>query len=84
MLNGRRVHPERTPDVAQRAFGPIRNHRRGQCRAVTSVLGIQVLDHFLASLVLKVDVDVGWFIPFFRDKALKEQRHPHRIYFGDP
>jgi len=38
---------------------------------VAAVFAVEVLDHFLAALVLEIDVDVWRFVPLPRDKALE-------------
>ena len=45
----------------------------GQCRAVPPVFAIDVLNHFLAALVLEVDVDVGRLAALLRHEALEQQ-----------
>src|SRR6218665_3433669 len=69
--------------VADRRARPVGHHGGSQSRSVTAVLLVEVLDHFLAPLVLEVDVDVGRFIAFLRDEALKKDAHAFRIDFGD-
>ena len=48
-----------------------------------TVFAINVLNDFLAPLMLEVDVDVGWFITLFRDKSFEQHAHAHRVYFGN-
>jgi hypothetical protein len=50
---------QRAAHVAQRAAGAVADHHGGQRGALAAVLGVDVLDHLLAPLVLEVDVDVG-------------------------
>ncbi len=69
--------------VADGAPRPVTDHRRGQRRAVAPVLRVDVLDHFLAPLVLEVHVDVGRLVALARNEALEEQRHARRVHLGD-
>ena len=46
-------------------------------------LRVDVLDHFLAPLVLEVDVDVGRLVALPRDEALEQHAHARGIDFGD-
>ena len=50
--------PSALRHVAHRALAAVADHRRGQRGALAAVLAVDVLDHFLAPLVLEVDVDV--------------------------
>ena len=45
--------------------------------------GVEVLDYLLASLMLEVNVDIRWLVPFPADEALKEHAHARGIDFGD-
>ncbi len=74
---------ERLADVAHRALGAIGDDRGGECGAITAVLAVDVLDHFLAALMLEVDVDVGRLVALARDEALEQHRHARRIDLGD-
>ncbi|MNK94863.1 hypothetical protein D3C87_1150820 [compost metagenome] len=47
------------------------------------VLLVDVLDDLLAPRVFDVEIDVGRLGPFFRDEALEEQPHAHRVDGGD-
>ena len=71
-------------DVAQRTPWPIGNDGSRQRGSMPAVLGIDVLDDFLAPLVLEVDVDVRRLVAFFRDKAFDKHGHARRIDLGDP
>ena len=78
-----RVEPERLADVADRALRPVGDDSRSQRRALASVLLEDVLDHFLASLVLEIDVDVGRLVALHADEALEQHGDADRIDFGD-
>src|SRR5437773_12469883 len=67
-----RIEPERLPDVAQRALGLISDERRRQRSALAAVFGIDILDDFLAPLVLEIDVDIGPLVALLRDEALEQ------------
>src|SRR5690606_14814539 len=49
---------ERAGDVADRALAAVADHRRRECGAFASVLGVQILDHLFAAIVFEIDVDV--------------------------
>ncbi len=70
-------------DVADRALGAVAGHGGGQCGAFAAVLGVDVLDHFLAALVFEVDVDVGRLVALARNEALEQQVAARRVDFGD-
>ena len=74
---------ERLAAVADRALRPVADHRGGKRRALAPVLGVNVLDHFLAPLVLEIDVDVGRLVALARNKTLEQHAHARRIDFGD-
>ena len=79
----REIEPERLADVAHRALRPVGDEGCRQRRAVAAVLGVDVLHHLLAPLVLEVDVDVGRLVALAADEALEQHRHPRRVDFGD-
>jgi hypothetical protein len=74
---------ERLAHVAQRALGAVRVQRRGERGAMAAVLGIDVLHHFFAPLMLEVDVDVGRLVALLADEALEQHAHARRIDLGD-
>ena len=78
-----RVEPHRLRHVAQRAARPVTDDGGGQRRAFAPVLRVDVLDDFLAPLVLEVDVDVRRFVALPGDEALEQQRHARGIDLGD-
>src|SRR4029434_9587970 len=79
----RQVEAERLADVAYGALRTIGDERGGERRAVAAVLRVDVLHHFLAPLVLEVDVDVGRLVALLADEALEQHRHARRIDLGD-
>src|SRR5256885_16761757 len=78
-----RIEPERFPDVAQRALGLISDERGRQPSALTAVFVIDVLDDFLAPLVLEIDVDIGRLVALLRNEALEQQLLLDRIDLGE-
>src|SRR3954454_18035617 len=54
----REIEPERLADVAYRALRPIGDERGGECGTLAAVFFVDVLDYFLAPLVLEVDIDI--------------------------
>ena len=83
LLDDGQVDAERAPAVAQRALGAVADHHRRQRRALAPILAVDVLDDFLAALVLEVDVDVGRLVALLRDEALEQQAGARRIDLGD-
>ena len=70
-------------DFADRHFRAVVDHGRGDRGAVAAVAVVDVLDDFLAPLVLEIDVDVGRLAPFGGDEALEQQVDLGRIDGGD-
>ena len=77
------VEPQRPADVAQRALWPIGDDGRGQRRALAPVLLEHVLDDFLASFVLEVDVDVRRLVALHADETLEQHGDVDRVHLGD-
>ena len=78
------VQIQRLPDFARRALAAIGDDVGGHGGAVLPVLLVDVLDHALAAVAARqVEIDVGPFAAFFRQKALEQQFHCHRIDRGD-
>ena len=77
------VHAKRAAGVAQHAARSIRDDHRGQRGAVAAILVVDVLDHFLAALVLEVHVDVGRFVALLADEALEQRVAAYRVDLGD-
>ena len=50
---------------------------------VAAVFGVDVLDHFLAPLVLEIDVDVGRFVAVLGNEAVEQQLVLRRVDRGD-
>ena len=53
---------ERLADFAHGRAGPIRDDRCRQGGPLAPVAPIDILDHFLAPLVLEIDINVGRFL----------------------
>ena len=51
--------------------------------AVAAVFRVDVLDHFLAPLMLEIDVDVGRLLALLGDEALEQQVAGRRVDRGD-
>ena len=77
------VHAKRAAGVAQHAARSIRDDHRGQRGAVAAILVVDVLDHFLAALVLEVHVDVGRFVALLADEALEQRVAAYQVDLGD-
>ncbi len=83
LLDEQRIEPQRLAHVAHRAARAITDDGRGERGAFARVLAVDVLDDFLAPLVLEVDVDVGRFVAFLRDEALEQHGAAIRVDLGD-
>src|SRR6056297_1254345 len=68
-----RLQTERTTNVFERTFRAVADHGGSQGGAFTAVFVIDVLQHLFASLVLKVDVDIGRLVAFLGNEALEQQ-----------
>src|SRR5205807_9264118 len=66
------IESEDLGEVAQRAARAVHDDCRGDRRPLAAVLAIDVLNDFLAPLVLEVDIDVRRLIALTRDEALEE------------
>ncbi len=70
-------------DIPQRAAWAVAGDRGRQRGAVPPIFPIQVLDHFLAPLMLEVDIDVRRFAAFLGDEALEQHAAAQRVDLGD-
>ena len=79
--------PRRDPrglrHLLQRRLRPVRDHVGDLRAAVAPVLVVHVLDHFLAPLVLDVEVDVGGAVALGREEPLEQQPELDRVGLGD-
>ena len=74
---------QRLADVADGAARAVGDDGSGQRGALTSVLAVDVLDDFLAPLVLEIDIDVGRLVAVARDETLEQHAHAGRVDLGD-
>ena len=63
---------ERLADVADGALGAVGDDDGRHAGPLAAVLVVEVLQHFLAPLVLEIDVDVGRLVPLGADEPLEE------------
>ena len=85
---GQQVHEvvadaQRLADIADGAARAIGDERGGERGAVAAVALVDVLDHFLAPLVLEVHVDVRRLVALLGHEALEQQMHLGGVQFGD-
>ena len=52
-------------------------------RTVATVLVVDVLQDFFAALMFEIDIDIGRFVAFARDKSLEQHVEPFGIDGGD-
>src|SRR5690606_31231195 len=74
---------QRLAHVAHRAARAVADDGGRQRGAFATVFAVQVLDDFLAPLVLEVDVDVGRLATLPGDEALEQHRGALGIDLGD-
>ena len=67
------LQAHRLADFADRAARPVMDDGGGDAGAVAAVFGVDVLDHFLAPLMLEIDVDVGRLLALLGNEALEQQ-----------
>ncbi len=65
--------------LANRHAPPETNDRADHGGAMAAVTAIDFLEHFFATFVLEVDVDVGRFGSLHRKKAFEEKVHLHGV-----
>ena len=70
-------------DFADRRARAVMDDRRGDPGAVAAVFVVDVLDHFLAPLMLEIDVDVGRLAALLGNEALEQQVAGRRVDRGD-
>ncbi len=74
---------QRLADLADRRARAVADHGGGEPGAVAAVFLIDVLDHFLAPLVLEIDIDVGRLVARGADEALEQHIDARGIDRGD-
>ena len=71
-------------DLAHRHAAAHADGLGAQCRALAAEAAVDVLDHFLAALVLEVDVDVGRLVALAAHEAFEQHVDACRIHRRDP
>src|SRR6185312_7510756 len=74
-----RIEAEGLAEITQRAARTISDDRRADGRALAPIFPVDVLNDFLAPLVLEIDVDIGRLVALARDETLEEQGGAGRI-----
>ena len=82
-LDGIGRESKRFADITNGALSAVTDDFTDECGAMASVLGVDVLDDLLATLMLEIDVDIGWFTSLSTDEAFKEHLHAIWINCGD-
>ncbi len=82
MFNEGQIHAEGFADISDSAFGSIGDHTGCQGGAMAAIFFIDILNHFFAAFVLKVDINVWRLITFFGDKPFKQQVRLGGVNFG--
>ena len=72
-LRARGRQPKHLCDIAYCTSGPVGVHLAHHRRVIAAVLRIDVLDHFLATFVREVEVDVRVFPAFGRTEPLEQE-----------
>src|SRR5215469_15613309 len=74
------IEPEDLAEISHGASRSVHDDGGGDRRPLASILPVDVLNDFLAPLVLEIDVDVGRFVALLGDEALHQERaalEPH-------
>ena len=82
-IDGCLWQPQYFAHIANRRARPIADEVGHHRCVVAAVFFIDVLDHFLATVMFDVEVDVGGLSALARDEALEEEPHAYRIDGGD-
>ncbi len=75
---------ERLADVADGRTRPVGDDLGRHAGPVAAVFLVDVLDHFLAPLVLEIDVDVGGLVALLAEEPLEQEIDAVRIDRCDP
>ena len=75
-------HAQCPAHVADGGAGAVGDHFGRHAGPLAAVFLVEILQDFLAALVLEVDVDVGGFVPLAADEPLEEEVHPLGIDGG--
>ncbi|CAM2158449.1 protein of unknown function (plasmid) [Pararobbsia alpina] len=81
-IDDRWIYSKCLAGFAQRTAWSIGGDGGRERRTVPSVLGVDVLDDFLASLMFEIDIDIGRLTALLLDEALKQHAGAGRIDFG--
>ena len=74
---------QRLADLADRHARPVVDDGASDRGALAAVASVEVLDHFLAPLVLEIDVDVGRLVAIRGDEAGEQRIDLVRVDGGD-
>src|SRR5674476_1058217 len=74
---------ERLADLADGRAAAIADDGRGDAGALAPVFAVDILNDFLAPLVLEIDVDVGRLAPLRRDEAFEQKIGAVGVDLGD-
>ena len=64
---------KRFADFSDSASSSVCDDLSGKSRSIASVLRVDVLNDLFSSLVLEIDVYIGWLLTLFADEASKEE-----------
>src|SRR5207237_8818095 len=70
-------------DLADRRARAVADHRGRETGPVAAIFFVDVLDHLLAPLMFKIDIDIWRLVARGADEALKQDVDPCRIDRGD-
>ncbi len=78
------AQPHCLAHLADRHARAVVDHGGAQPGAVAAIALVYMLDHFLAPLMLEIDIDVGRLVAVLGDEAVEQQCVLCRIDCGDP
>src|SRR5699024_9187073 len=76
-------HGQRLAAVAQGTAKPITYDDGGERSMLSAVFPIDVLNDFFASVVLKIDINIGWLVAFATDEAGKQKLAAFGVHLGN-
>ncbi len=72
-INAIKRQSQRFADLTHSTFAAIGNYFSGECRSLTTIFAVDILNDLFASFVLEININVRRLVALTTDKPLKEQ-----------